>query len=92
VPCEKLEKVSHGEPNLLQRIYSGDVSLMVNTPTPGANSADSLRIRRACIETGVACLTSIDTAGALVKALGHFADPMAAECRSIAEYVQGKVN
>ena len=92
VPCEKLEKVSHGEPNLLQRIYTGDVSLMVNTPTPGANSADSLRIRRACIETGVACLTSIDTAGALVKALGHFADPMAAECRSIAEYVQGKVN
>ncbi len=92
VPCERLEKVSHGEPNLLQRIYAGDVSLMVNTPTPGANTADSLRIRRACIETGVACLTSIDTAGALVKALGHFADPMAAECRSIAEYVQGKVN
>ncbi|MBX3097594.1 MAG: carbamoyl-phosphate synthase large subunit [Fimbriimonadaceae bacterium] len=90
INSERLGKVREEGETLLDRIYQGRVSLMVNTPTPGQQStADALRIRRACIETGVACLTSIDTARALASALDHFKDPEMSSCMSLTEYVGG---
>jgi carbamoyl-phosphate synthase large subunit len=88
VASERLGKVQDEGDTLLSRIYEGRVSLMVNTPVPGQQStADALRIRRACIETGVACLTSIDTAVALAHAIEYFQNPEATTCRSLTEYV-----
>ena len=49
--------------------------------------SDASRIRRACIETGVACVTSIDTAKALANALKVFEDPTLASCKTVAEYL-----
>ena len=90
IESERLNKIKEGSPNLLERLFEGAVSLMVNTPGEGQTSGtDAARIRRACIETGVACVTSIDTARALVQALPLFENPSLAECRSITEYVQG---
>jgi len=63
---------------------------MINTPGPGQKAgSDAARIRRACIETGVTCVTSIDTAVALARALPVFEDPTKALCLSITEYVRG---
>ncbi|QYK53646.1 MAG: carbamoyl-phosphate synthase large subunit [Fimbriimonadaceae bacterium] len=90
IPCEKLNKIQQGSPNLLDRILAGEVSLMINTPGPGQIAgSDSARIRRACIETGVACVTSIDTAVALAKVLDVFEDSGRATCKTITEHVQG---
>jgi len=90
VPSERLNKIKEGSPNLLERLFEGEVSLMVNTPGQGQTSGtDAARIRRACIETGVACVTSIDTARALLHALPIFENPDLADCRSITEYVRG---
>ncbi|MBS1714323.1 MAG: carbamoyl-phosphate synthase large subunit [Armatimonadetes bacterium] len=88
VKAERLNKIQQGSPNILERLFHGEVSLMINTPGP-ANlaTADAARIRRACIETGVACVTSIDTAAALAKALAVFEDPSLSECRTVTEYL-----
>lgn len=88
VPCESVEKIQHGSPNLLDWIMEGRISLMINTPslTETAES-EAARIRRACIETGVPCVTSLDTAGALVRALRVYQDPSAAQCRRLEEYL-----
>ena len=65
----------------------GKVSLMINTPGLNEHSeSEAARIRRACIETGVPCVTSIDTAAALVRALEVFADPSKASCLRLEEY------
>src|SRR5579871_4803305 len=87
VPCEAVNKIQDGSPNILDLIMSGGVSLMVNTPglTETAES-EAARIRRACIETGVACVTSIDTATALVRALQVYSDPAKAQCLRLEEY------
>lgn len=85
-----VQKISQGEPNLLTYIHAGEVSLMINTP--GSNAAEELEaalIRRACIETGVACITNIDTALALAHALPMFENPELAECRPYGEYLRG---
>ncbi|MFM9745690.1 hypothetical protein ACKI2C_49900, partial [Streptomyces brasiliscabiei] len=76
VEAECLNKIGQGNPTLLDRIFQNEVSLMINTPSPGQSSnSDAARIRRACIETGVACVTSIDTAQALATSLSVFEDP-----------------
>lgn len=88
IPSEPLKKIQEGSPNLLDRLMAGQVSLMVNTPGPaGQETEHAQRIRRACIETGVACVTNIDTATALVRALTLYASPLEASCMTLGEYL-----
>ncbi len=88
VRCEIVNKIKDGSPNLLELLFSGGVSLMINTPEAGQNAeSDAARIRRACIEVGVACVTSIDTAQALADALEVFEDPSKASCEPFVRYV-----
>lgn len=87
LPCRKVNKIQQGSPNLLDLVMDGEVSLMINTPSLTETSeSEAARIRRACIETGVPCVTSIDTAAALIQALEVFADPTKAECLRLEEY------
>jgi carbamoyl-phosphate synthase large subunit len=62
--------------SVLDAIGSGEVSLVVNTPSPESRPVrDAGAIRRAALAEGVLCLTSIDTALAAAAAL----DPSIAE-------------
>ena len=89
IPCEAVNKIQDGSPNILDLIMSGGVSLMVNTPSLTETAeGEAARIRRACIETGVACVTSIDTATALVRALKVYSDPAKAQCLRLEEYFE----
>ncbi len=87
IECESVAKIGDGAPNLLELIQSGAVSLMINTAELNEHAeSDAARIRRACIETGVPCVTSIDTASALIHALEVFSDPSRAQCLRLEEY------
>ena len=87
VDCESVGKIQSGSPNLLDLIMDGGVSLMINTPSLTETSeSEAARIRRACIETGVPCVTSIDTATALVRALEIYDDPSKSTCKRLDEY------
>jgi carbamoyl-phosphate synthase large subunit len=89
IPCESVNKIQQGSPNILELIMAGEVALMINTPgLTETSESEAARIRRACIETGVPCVTSIDTAGALIKALDVFANPDAASCLRLEEYFE----
>jgi carbamoyl-phosphate synthase large subunit len=83
-----LAKIQDGTETILDFISSGQVSLMINTPAMGKRStAEAARIRRACIETGVACVTTIDTAAALARALDYFEDPDRSSCMPYDAYL-----
>jgi carbamoyl-phosphate synthase large subunit len=87
VVCESVDKIQSGSPNLLDLIMSEGVSLMINTPSLTETSeSEAARIRRACIETGVPCVTSIDTAAALIRALEIYDDPSKSDCKRLDEY------
>ncbi len=92
LPCHSVNKIQAGSPNILDLIMGGEVSLMINTPSLTETSeSEAARIRRACIETGVPCVTSIDTAEALIRALEVFSDPSRASCLRLEEYFQPAV-
>ena len=70
IPAAKINKISAGSPNVLDLILAGEVDLVIDTPTQGrVKSRDGFLIRRNAIETGVTCLTSLDTAKALLTSL-----------------------
>jgi carbamoyl-phosphate synthase large subunit len=55
---------------VIDAIRSGDVTLVVNTPSPESRPMqDAGAIRRAALAEGILCLTSIDTALAAAHAL-----------------------
>ena len=89
LPCHEVQKIQAGKPNILDHIMGGRVSLMINTPSLTETSeSEAARIRRACIETGVPCVTTIDTAEALVQALDVFDDPSLSQCLRLEEYFE----
>lgn len=70
VAAQVINKVEEPSPNLLDLILSHEIDLIIDTPSQGVeHSKDGFVIRRHAIETGVYCLTSLDTANALLTSL-----------------------
>lgn len=70
VAAQVINKVEEPSPNLLDLILSHEIDLIIDTPSQGVeHSKDGFIIRRHAIETGVYCLTSLDTANALLTSL-----------------------
>lgn len=70
VAAKDINKVEEPSPNLLDLILSHEIDLIIDTPSQGVeHSKDGFIIRRHAIETGVYCLTSLDTANALLDSL-----------------------
>lgn len=80
VPFEVVNKIGQGEKTLLDFIQGGEIQLVINTLTKGKQPArDGFRIRRESVENSIPCLTSLDTAEAMVRVFEtmNFAmDPM----------------
>lgn len=75
VKAVKINKIEQESPNLLDLILEHRIDLVIDTPSQGsAKSNDGFLIRRNAIETGVHCLTSLDTANALLTSLEHAND------------------
>ena len=68
--ARKVNKINQESPTVMDLILGHRIDLVIDTPTQGRDkSRDGFLIRRTAIETGVNCLTSLDTARALVGSL-----------------------
>jgi carbamoyl-phosphate synthase large subunit len=73
VSSEQVNKISEGNPDILDLIYGGHVGLLINTVSKDKRvEREGAQIRRASVERGVPCLTSLDTAQALLIALRSY--------------------
>jgi carbamoyl-phosphate synthase large subunit len=71
VTVTQVNKVREGSPNIDDLLRQGDIHLVINTLTRGkAPERDGFVIRRAAVELAVPCLTSLDTARAILEVLG----------------------
>ena len=69
IKIQRVKKLAQGPPNLLDHLVDGDVSLILNTPSGKGARTDEGRIRAAAVQAGVPCVTTIQAAEAVVKAL-----------------------
>lgn len=80
VPCQIVEKIGSDGHNLLNMIHEGKAQLIINTLTKGKQpERDGFRIRRESVENGIPCLTSLDTADAIltvIESMNFSATPM----------------
>jgi len=74
-------------PRLIDLIINKEIDVVINTPTGRRKTArDGIRIRRASVEHGVPCLTSLDTAAALLTALRARKEHSSFEVIAVNEY------
>jgi carbamoyl-phosphate synthase large subunit len=77
-----------GEVPILDLIASGEVRLVVNTPTPRSGAVrDAADIRHAATAEGILCLTAIETAVAAAEALDPAIAKRLTEVRPLGEWV-----
>ena len=68
----RINKISQESPNVMDLILGHKIDLVIDTPTQGRDKTrDGFLIRRNAIETGVYCITAMDTANALARSLEH---------------------
>ncbi|EOS22873.1 carbamoyl-phosphate synthase large chain [Lachnospiraceae bacterium 3-1] len=72
INARRINKISQESPNVMDLILGHKIDLVIDTPTQGRDkSRDGFLIRRNAIETGVYCITAMDTANALAESLEH---------------------
>ncbi len=77
VKARKVNKISQESPTVMDLILGHRIDLVIDTPTQGRDkSRDGFLIRRNAIETGVYCITAMDTANALANSLEHASEAL----------------
>jgi carbamoyl-phosphate synthase large subunit len=66
---DNVHKVNQGRPNTVDLIKSGALELIINTPLGRTSRFDEKSIRRAAVQHGVSCITTLSAAAATVSAI-----------------------
>ena len=74
VPAETIYKVNEGRPNIVDRIKSHAIDLVINTPLGEESFYDDGAIRKTAILYGVLCLTTLTASAATVEAIRALRD------------------
>jgi carbamoyl-phosphate synthase large subunit len=70
IPAERVYKVTEGvRPHIVDRMKSGEVVLVVNTPEGRASRLDSYSIRRTAVTQAIPCFTTMAAANAAVEGI-----------------------
>ncbi|MBE5904218.1 MULTISPECIES: carbamoyl-phosphate synthase large subunit [Pseudobutyrivibrio] len=71
VDALRVNKITQESPNVMDLILGHKIDLVIDTPTQGHGdkTRDGFLIRRNAIETGINCITAMDTAVALATSL-----------------------
>ncbi|RNF40660.1 carbamoyl-phosphate synthase large subunit [Planococcus salinus] len=70
IPVTTIGKIGSDGKTLIDVIQNGNAQLVINTLTKGKQpERDGFRIRRESVENGIPCLTSLDTAEAMLRVI-----------------------
>jgi len=69
LPVARVNKLYEGSPHVVDHIKERKIQLIINTPLGKNARKDDYAIRRAAIENGVPCITTLSGAWAAVKAI-----------------------
>jgi len=88
IPAEVVYKVNEGRPNIADAVVDGRISLVINTPLGRASFFDDRSLRRAAMNHGVPCITTLTGASAAVAAIRAMRTDVAA-VRALQDYYAG---
>ncbi len=94
IPAERVYKVTDGvRPHIVDRIKSGEIAVVVNTPEGRTSRLDSYSIRRTAVTQGIPCFTTMAAAYAAVQGIRAL-KAEGLRVKSLQEYTEeeGRVN
>ncbi|MBR1420096.1 MAG: carbamoyl-phosphate synthase large subunit [Selenomonadaceae bacterium] len=90
IDVQVVGKVHQRSSDIIQMIQHGQIHMVINTMTPGKHIAkDGFKIRRATVEHGIACMTSLDTAWQVLRVLTFMRTRRLVYSLAIQDYVGG---
>lgn len=90
IAADVVGKVHERSTDIIQMIKTGTIQMVINTLTQGKGSArDGFKIRRATVEHGIVCLTSLDTAWEVLSVLSFMHDRRLVYTLAMQDYVGG---
>jgi carbamoyl-phosphate synthase large subunit len=90
IDADVVGKVHERSIDIIQMIKTGKINMVINTLTQGKGSErDGFQIRRATVEHGIACLTSMDTAWEVLRVLNFMRERRLIYSLAIQDYVGG---
>ncbi|HTL51352.1 MAG TPA: carbamoyl-phosphate synthase large subunit [Planctomycetota bacterium] len=69
IAAGKIGKISEGGPNMLDMVRTGEIDLIINTPTGRGKAYDETKVRTAAVRHGLPIITTIASADAAVQGL-----------------------
>ena len=66
---EPVFKVNEGRPNVADKVVSGEIDLVINTPMGRESFYDDATVRRAALARGILVVTTLSAARATVEAV-----------------------
>jgi len=69
IAVESVYKVNEGRPHIVDMIKSGKVDLILNTPLGKSSFFDERAIRRAAMQHGVPCITTLSGGAAVASGI-----------------------
>lgn len=86
-----VQKLSEQGPTILDMIKQGKIKMVINTLTHGKEpERDGFKIRRSTVEHAIPCLTSMDTAQAVLHVLTDLHERRLVYVLSLQDYVGGR--
>jgi len=91
IDADIVGKVHERSTDIIQMIKTGKIHMVINTLTQGKGSSarDGFKIRRATVEHGIACLTSLDTAWEVLRVLNFMRERRLVYALALQDYVGG---
>jgi carbamoyl-phosphate synthase large subunit len=69
IKVERVFKVNEARPNVVDRIKSAEIDLIINTPLGPKSRFDDKAIRRSAVQHGVTCITTLSAAEAAIQGI-----------------------
>ncbi|TWH49357.1 carbamoyl-phosphate synthase large subunit [Sporomusa sp. KB1] len=83
-------KLHEQQPHIIEMIKAGKINMVINTLTKGRDfDSDGFKIRRAAVEHSLLCLTSMDTAKAVLDVLSIIRQRKFLYVLALQDYVSG---
>ncbi|WP_448383513.1 carbamoyl-phosphate synthase large subunit [Desulfosoma sp.] len=85
LPCQRIDKMHEGRPNIVDAVKNGEIQLVVNTPSGRRSEHDDSYIRKAAVKYKIPYITTMAAAEAAARGIeawrrGH------GEVKSLQEY------
>ena len=69
IKVERVFKMHEARPNIVDRIKSAEIDLIINTPLGRKSRHDDKAIRRAAVQHAVTCITTLSAADAAIQGI-----------------------